>query len=484
VDPALGTLGDLVEFLRVARDRGLRVIADLVVNHTSERHPWFESARSSRTSPYRDWYIWRDTPPEDPGEVVFPGEQQSIWSHDEATDSWYLHHFYDHQPSLNVANPAVRDEITRVMGFWMELGLSGFRVDAVPFLLNTVSDAQRTGLARDLAEPHDFLSNLRDFLVRRRGDAILLGEVNLPHPQARDFVGEDDELTMLFDFTTMQQAYLCLARQDARPLRHTLLQRPVLPDTAQWATFLRNHDELTLDQLSDAERDEVFAAFGPQEHMQIFGRGLRRRLPPMLDDPTRLRMAYSLLFSLPGTPTLFYGEEIGMGENLEVPGRMSVRTPMQWDAGPLGGFAPGEDASRLVRPLPQGPYAPSAGVNVVDQRNHGDSLLAWVRSLAGHYRDCPELAWGEVSLVDDVPDAVLALRADRDGGTVLVTHNLGDEPVDVRVPLPDEAAGTRVVGLLDGRDGQPVEDGGVSLQLERYGTAWYRVVRPDDRHLL
>ncbi len=483
VDPRLGTVGDLVEFLRTARDRGLRVIADLVVNHTSADHPWFVSARSSRESPYRDWYIWRDTQPQDPGEVVFPGEQHSTWSHDEQTDAWYLHHFYRHQPTLNVANPAVRDEISRVMGFWMELGLAGFRVDAVPFLLDTVADARAEQQAAELPEPHEFLRQVRAFVARRRGDAVLLGEVNLPHAKAREYTGDGDELSMLFDFDTMQRTYLALARHDAQPLRDTLVERPELPASAQWATFLRNHDELTLDQLDDDERTEIFAAFGPQESMQIFGRGLRRRLPPMLGDLDRVRMAYSLLFSLPGTPTLFYGEEIGMGENLEVAGRMAVRTPMQWDPGPTGGFSARDDAD-LVRPVVQGDYSPEAGVNVVDQRNDEGSLLAWVRQLARHYRDCPELAWGEVQVIDLGVPAVLALRADWQGGTVVVVHNLGQQPVDCTVPLPGEPVGTTVVGLLDGRHATPVEHGTVPVRLGRYGTGWYRLARPGDRRLL
>lgn len=480
VDPRLGTLGDFVEFMRVARDRGLRVIADLVVNHTSSKHPWFADARSSRTSPYRDFYIWRDVQPDDPGPVVFPGEQTTVWTHDETTDAWYQHDFYRHQPTLNVANPAVADEIARVMGFWMELGLAGFRVDAVPFLLETIGEES----VQQPDDPHVFLQNLHSFLVRRRGDAILLGEVNLPHPQAKAFFGSDsgDEVTVLLDFHTMQRTYLALARRDAAPLARALDDRPIEPDTSQWAMFLRNHDELTLDQLSDSERQEVFAAFGPEERMQIFGRGLRRRLPPMLDDdPAHVRMAYSLLFSLPGTPTIFYGEEIGMGENLALDGRMAVRTPMQWDDRPNAGFSTVDEAG-LVRPPTTGAFAASNGVNVVAQRDDPDSLMSWIRLLARRYRDCPELAWGPVTTMSCEPYGLLALRADWRGGTILAVHNLTDKPLDATLPMAREEAGRQAVGLLaaSGDTAEVDDDGQLTLSLGPFGTQWYRLLSRGD----
>ena len=355
VDPRLGTLGDFVEFVRTARDRGMRVIADLVVNHTSDQHPWFVEARSSRDSPKRDWYIWVDEEPADAAQgVVFPDKETSIWELDKETGQYYLHQFYKHQPDLNVANPEVRDEIARIMGFWMQLGLSGFRVDAVNFLIET--KRQQDKLA--LPDPHDYLADLAAFLRRRNGEAVLLGEVNLPYPDlmqffgVRDGGGSTDELTMCFDFIGMQAMYLSLARGDAEPLVDALKQRPEPPEDGHWATFVRNHDELTLDKLTDAQRQEVFDAFGPDEDMQVYGRGIRRRLPPMLDgDQRRIRLVYSLLFALPGTPVLFYGEEIGLGDNLKIEGRLAVRVPMQWTSGPGGGFSTGGpvDVPRAAR---------------------------------------------------------------------------------------------------------------------------------------
>ncbi|HVL04343.1 MAG TPA: alpha-amylase family protein, partial [Acidimicrobiales bacterium] len=354
VDPRLGSLGDVVTFIRTAKDRGMRVIIDLVVNHTSDRHPWFRSSRSSKTSPHRNWYVWRDEPSDQPATgVVFPDAEDSIWTKDDQTDQWYLHHFYRHQPDLNIANPEVREEIAKIAGFWLELGVDGFRIDAVPYLIEI------GGVVGDVdLDPHGFLKDLRLFISRRRGDAVLLGEVNLAPEPLRAFFGDEqgDELQLLFGFPVMQAMYLSLARRDARPLAQALVGNPAIPDDCQWATFVRNHDELTLDQLSDGERQEVFDAFGPDPDMQLFDRGLRRRLPPMLDGhPQQIRLVYSLLFSLPGTPVLFYGEEIGMGENLDIEGRMSVRTPMQWTDEANAGFSAARP-SKLRRPIPDGRF--------------------------------------------------------------------------------------------------------------------------------
>ena len=484
VDPRLGTLGDFVEFVRTATDRGLRVIADLVVNHTSAEHPWFQESRSSPDSRLRDWYVWRDEPgPEQPGDVVFPDAETSIWTRDRKAGQYYLHRFYKSQPDLNVANPRVRDEIAKVMGFWMQLGLSGFRVDAVPFLIDT---AGIVGGAEELPDPHEYLRDLRAFLGRRRGDAVLLGEVNLPYEQARAFFGDEDgdELTMLFDFVAMQAMYLSLARGDAGPLRSALKGRPPTPQDSHWAVFARNHDELTLDKLSGAERQEVFAAFGPEPGMQLYGRGLRRRLPPMLDgDQRRIRLVYSIMFGLPGSPTLFYGEEIGMGENLALDGRMAVRTPMQWQPGPAGGFSTAAPRE-LCRPIPPAPYD-ADHVNVRDQRHDRDSLLTWMQERIQRYRECPELSWGTSTALDHDVAAVLAQRSDWEGGTVVHCHNLADEPASVRLALTGVPSGARLVDLFDLAETVEVgTDAAVDVTLPGYGTRWYRVLREGDTSLL
>ena len=468
VDPPLGTLGDLVEFVRTARDRGIRVIADFVMNHTSDQHPWFQSARADRDSPFRDFYVWSDEKPDEkPGDVVFPDQEDSNWAWDEQAGQWYLHRFYSHQPDLNVANPEVRDELAQVMGFWIEQGLSGFRVDAVPFLL------EPTGLPEGaIVDPHKLLRDLRAYLNRRNGEAVLLGEVNLPAPDQRAFFGDEDgdELHMLFDFLGNQALYLALARGDAEPLASTLRNAPAIPHTASLGRFVRNHDELSLDKLTDDERAEVFARFGSDPSLQLYGRGLRRRLPTMLDgDERAIRMVYSLAFSLPGTPVLFYGEEIGMGENLAIPGRLSVRSPMQWSPERNGGFSTVDDAEALRRPVTEGGFGPER-VNVAAQRRNFDSLMNWFERLIRRRRECPELAFGSFTLLATSAPSVLAHRCDWNGSTIVAVHELAGQAVEVALPIGD---GDALVDLF-GEEEHPLPS---TLRLSPYGARWFRVRR-------
>ncbi|MFF7334364.1 alpha-amylase family protein [Streptomyces sp. NPDC090306] len=483
VDPRLGTLGDFTEFVRTARDRGIRVIADLVVNHTSEDHPWFKDARSSRSSAHRDWYVWQDEPPKDgPKGVVFPDAENSLWEYDEGSGQYYLHRFYKQQPDLNVANPEVRDEIARVVGFWTELGLSGFRVDAVPFLLET--DGQDDADA--LPDPHDYLADLRAFLGRRNGEAVLLGEVNLPYDGLTRFFGDPasdrgDELTMCFDFVGMQRMYLSMAREDAGPLADALRERPAAPKDAHWATFVRNHDELTLDKLSEGERAEVFEAFGPDKDMQLYDRGLRRRLPPMVDgDRRRVELAYSLLFTLPGTPVLFYGEEIGMGENLAAEGRQAVRTPMQWTPEKGAGFSTAA-LDTFPNPLTEGEFGPDK-VNVYTQSRDPGSLLSRIRTFVERYREAPELAWGEYELLSTGDPAVLAHLCRTANGRVLALHNFADRVSTARLRLPEVGAGGRLTDLLDASHAGLTlsDDAELLLDLPPFGYQWLRVGTPAD----
>jgi trehalose synthase len=466
IDARLGTAGDFAELIRTASDRGIRVIADLVVNHTSDRHPWFRAGRD-RGSPFHDFYVWADDkPPEKPGDVVFPDQENSNWRWDAKARRWYLHRFYSHQPDLNVANPAVRDEIAQVVGYWLQQGLAGFRVDAVPFLIEPTGTPEGA-----IPDPHELLRDLRRSMARRRGDAILMGEVNLPPDQQRAFFGDEDgdELHMVLSFTVNQAMYLAFAREQAEPLVRALLALPEIPADAQWANFVRNHDELTLDKLSEAERAEVFAAFGPEPEYQLYGRGLRRRLPSMVgEDMDRIRLAYSLAFSLPGTPVLFYGEEIGMRESLEIPGRLSVRSPMQWSSELHRGFT--------TAPEPCRPLAPGSA-EVAAQRRDPDSLLMWMERLIRRRRECPELGWGHVTLLDAGDEAVLAHRADWDGSAIVAVHSLAGEPREVSIEVGDADAAVDLFG-----PGELAPRGGrVAVELGRYGHRWFRLRRPGQR---
>ncbi|MDN3494905.1 alpha-amylase family protein [Planococcus sp. APC 4015] len=477
VDPRLGNHGDFVEVVRTARDRGMRVIVDLVVNHTSDKHPWFVSARRSVTSPHRDFYVWRDEPPKKQQPTVFPGEEAGVWELDERSGQYFQHVFYKHQPDLNMANPIVRDEIAKTIGFWLALGISGFRIDAVPFLIEPPDGV-------DLGDPHELLRDLKSFLQRRSGDAALLGEVNLPYDQQTDFFGgqRGGELDLQFDFNAMQALYLSLARHDPGPLETALLSRPPIPPDATWANFVRNHDELTLDKLTDDEREEVFAAFAPDEAQRVYGRGITRRLPTMLSgDPRRIRMVYSLMFSLPGAPVLFYGEEIGMGENPDVPGRGSVRTPMQWTDDRNGGFSTAPPR-RMVVPLTGDGYAPEH-VNVRRQRNDDDSLLQFVRRLISRYRTSPEIGWGQFEQIEHDGTGVLVHGIRSELGRIVALHNFTDVPVRLRSDLGPVEGGTTLVDLHGPERIEVDPKGKVEFEIAPFGYRWLRVSPPGDTRI-
>src|SRR5579872_2034516 len=349
VHPRLGTLGDFAELVHQAANRGIRVMIDLVLNHTSNEHPWFQEARSSKRSPKRDWYIWSPArPPDQRQGMVFPGEQRDTWSYDDRAKSWYFHRFYDFEPELNHQNPEVRDEWKRIIGFWLALGVSGFRMDAAPFVIELPQPGHT-------APPHDFsiLTELSEYVRWRRGDAVILGEANVDTQLLPEYFGDvggsANRLQMLFDFRVNAALVLALAKEEAEPVIRTLVGTPPIPEEAQWATFLRNHDEVDLSRLAELERDAVFAVFAPEPKMRSYGRGIRRRLASMLGgDRRRIELAYSLQFTLPGTPVLRYGEEIGMGENLRLRERYALRTPMQWTGEPGAGFSTAP-SRRLVR---------------------------------------------------------------------------------------------------------------------------------------
>jgi trehalose synthase len=473
IERSRGTHGDFVELIRTAEDRGMRVIVDLVMNHTSDQHPWFLDARSSRDARYRDFYVWRDEIPEDPRESMFPGIEDGVWEWDEKTAQYYLHSFYSHQPDLNTDNPEVLRELAKVMGFWLQLGVSGFRVDAVP---SFVSSPERREPQRD----HDALRALRRFGERRSSETMLLGEVNVSHAEMAEYFGAEGEgeLHVQFDFPSNQALYLSLARHDPEPLRASLRSRPPIARVSQWANFVRNHDELTLDQLSEEERQEVFDAFAPEESMQVFGRGIRRRLPPMLGgDPRWVRMVYSLTFSLPGTPVLLYGEEIGMGENLDVDERDAVRTPMQWDTD--GGFSTAPVAQH-PHPAPEGPFGPRHA-NVEDQIDDPESLYSFVRDLARSYRQSPEIGWGELELLDAGSPAVLAHGVSTQDRFIAL-HNFSGSPETVHLRVGDEPDGTDLVCLRSG-ERYPLVDGVLDTTLDGFGSLRMRVHRPGEGRL-
>lgn len=477
IDPRLGTLGDFARLTRQARERGIRILIDLVVNHTSDEHPWFRAACSSADSPYRDWYVWSaDQPPDRRQGIVFPGEQTETWSFDERAGAWYFHRFYRFQPDLNWSNPAVRTEIGKVMSFWLELGVSGFRIDAAPFVLEQTAPGVDPGPS-DLS----ILDDWRQDTQWQVGDCILLCEANVAPADVGQYAGSrrdgpSDRAQMIFDFLLNPKIWLALARADAEPIIEALQTAIFLPAGAQWATFLRNHDELDLGRLTDEQRSDVITAFAPKADMRLYGRGIRRRLAPMLrGDRRHIELAYALQFSLPGTPVVRYGEEIGMGENLALEGREAIRTPMQWDGSRNGGFSSAEP-SLLARPvLTRGRYG-ATKTNVADQQRDPHSLLRWFENLVHTLREAPEIGTGHCSVVDvPLPRAVLAHRFDAPSGAMLLLHNLSAEPVTIDIGALD-AVDRPYDLLVDGPYDAPTKRL-TGLELHGWGYRWIRLCR-------
>ena len=470
VDPRYGTLGDFAEFTHACAERGLRVIIDLVVNHTPDQHPWFQAARSDPASKYRDWYVWSDKkPPHSNDGVVFPGVQKSTWSYDKQAKRWYFHRFYDFQPDLDTANPQVHAELLKIMGFWIQLGVSGFRMDAVPFVI-----AAKGPKVRRHIEQYGMLRAFREFLQWREGNAIILAEANvLPDTDLEYFGDTGERLPMMFNFQLNQHTFYTLATGDTEPLKKALIATKPRPASAQWGVFLRNHDELDLGRLTPQAREAVFAAFAPEPDMQLYGRGIRRRLAPMLSgDRRRLELAYSMMLTLPGTPVIRYGDEIGMGDDLRRPDRESMRTPMQWSGEPQGGFT--QHARPPVPVISGGPYG-FERINVANQRRDPDSFLNWTERMIRMRREMPEIAWGDFDVLRTSRNDVLAMRYDWRNNSVVCLHNFGPQACTVRFRSGCQGAGDdRLINLLSDDHSQGKGDGRHAVVLEPYGYRWYR----------
>ncbi len=471
VDPRYGTLGDFVEFSQAARDRGIRIIADLVVNHTSIDHPWFQQARSDSKSKYRNWYVWSKEKPANADQgMVFPGVQKTTWTFDEEAGEYYYHRFYDHQPDLNTGNPEVRAEIAKIIKAWVQLGVCGFRVDALPFLITTKGPGSTA-----FGDCPEYLVELRQVLSWQRGDAVFMGEANLPPDQVPMYFGEGDRVHVIFNFYVNQHLWLALAREQAKPILDAYAALPKIPNFCQWANFLRTHDELDLGRLSDDERAEVFRVFGPEPNMQLYNRGIRRRLAPMLgNDRKRIELAHSLMLTLPGSPVLRYGDEIGMGEDLSLKERDSIRTPMQWANTKNGGFSPA-DKKRLVTPVLSSGDFGYERVNVADQQRDPGSLLNWIERMTRLRVRSPEFGEGNCDWLDTGEPAVLAHRCNGRRSCVIAVHNLSGREIEIRVPLDRKVDG--LFDLLKNCEYKMDGGGGQRFELPAYGYLWLRESR-------
>jgi maltose alpha-D-glucosyltransferase/alpha-amylase len=406
--------------------------------------------------------------------MVFPGFQKETWTFDDEAGAWYYHRFYDFEPDLNFGNDDVRAEVRKIVTFWTRLGVAGFRVDAAPFI------AELTRPNDD--EPPvdlDLFDDLFDAVRWRRGDAVFLAEANVERDRLSEFFGAGRRFPMLFNFLLNARTFLALARADATPIAATLEALPTLHPSCQWTTFLRNHDEIDLSRLGAHEQEEVFAAFGPDPDMQLYDRGIRRRLAPMLgNDHDRVAMAYALLCSLPGTPMIRYGEEIGMGDDLSLPERNAIRTPMQWSEDENGGFSTARP-KQLVRPvISEGEFG-TKSVNVLAQRLDPESLLHTIESILHSRQECPELGRGQAAVVDTDNRAVHALRFEAPAGVVLVLVNLSDEACTL--DLHHVSTGT-VVEVLGNRLYERPDPSLTEVELDGYGYRWLRLAGPAPSH--
>ena len=467
VDPRLGTLADMVHLLETAEDMGIRVMVDLVAQHTSDQHPWFQAARRDRQSPYRDYYVWADEP--EPTEVkpIFPTVEDSVWTWDEMAGQYYRHTFYRHEPDLNLANPAAREEIYRIMSFWLRLGVAGFRVDAASHMI------ERAKAADPRDDGYWLMNDLRTFVQARDPDAVLFGEVDVPPEQYERYFGQGHRLTLVSSFWLNNYLYLALARSAAEPLQRALRQQPQAPSDGQYAVWVRNHDELDLERLTNDERNEVLDRFAPDENMRIYNRGIRRRLPPMLDgDIDWIALTHAIVLSLPGVPIVRYGAEIGMGDDLSLEERHAVRTVMQWSDETNAGFstaAPDQLGVPLIR---EGPYRYEA-VNVYQQSLDDRSLLARVSKMTRARLGLYAMGSGHFRVLETDCPSVLAIEylGQRRDEMVITLANLSPDPV--HFAMPDVPLESMVDILCDGpytaNEARPKQ-----LSLHGHGYRWLR----------
>ena len=478
IDPRYGTMEDFRELVHQAHQRGIRIVIDMVVNHTSDAHPWFQASRSDPEGPYGDFYVWADDDSGyDDARIIFVDTEESNWAYDVERGQFYWHRFFSHQPDLNFHNPAVVDAIHDVIRFWARTGVDGFRMDAIPYL----TESEGTN-CENLPGTHEIIAGIREMLDREFPGTITIAEANQWPDDVVEYFGTEEapECTMCFHFPVMPRIFYALRQGSAEAIRWVLEKTPDIPAHGQWGTFLRNHDELTLEMVTDAERDQMYAWYAPEERMRA-NIGIRRRLAPLLDaSRAEVELAYALLLSLPGSPCLYYGDEIGMGENIWLEDRDAVRTPMQWDDSPNMGFSSVVDPGALTLPLIQAPGY--AHLTVATEMARPDSLLQFTRRILHLRRAHPVLGRGSFLLRPTSDDAVLAhTRCDEapvEGAeTLLCVSNLSATPRSVTIEVP-ELAGRRTIDLFGGCPFPSIDEHGrLTLTLGARGYYWLSVDR-------
>jgi maltose alpha-D-glucosyltransferase / alpha-amylase len=462
-----GTVEDFKEFLVAAHARGLRVIADLVINHTSDLHGWFQESRRSPDSPKRSWYVWSDTDQKyAEARVIFTDTERSNWTWDDEAGAYYWHRFFSHQPDLNYDNPEVQQAMLDVVSFWLNLGIDGFRVDAVPYLF------EREGTnCENLPETHEFLRRLRKHVEEKYPNALLLAEANQWPEDVVQYFGSGDEFHMAYHFPIMPRLFMALRQESRRPIVEILERTPAIPDNCQWAMFLRNHDELTLEMVTDEERDYLFGAYAEDRRMRV-NVGIRRRLAPLMENGRRrIELLHALLFSLPGSPFLYYGDEIGMGDNIYLGDRDGVRTPMQWSADRDAGFSRA-DFARLYFPVIMDPVYGYQSVNVEAQQRYPTSLLNWMREMIHLRKRHPVFGRGTLTFIKPANQKVFAFARSYLAETVVCIFNLSQSAQPVELDL-QQYVGFTPVEMMGGAEFPAIAPGAYQLALAPRGFYWF-----------
>jgi maltose alpha-D-glucosyltransferase/alpha-amylase len=471
VHSSYGTLEDFRTFLKSAHARQIRVIIEMVLNHTSDQHPWFQQSRSSQDNPRRDWYVWSDT---DAGysqtRIIFLDTELSNWAWDPISKSYYWHRFFSHQPDLNYDNPAVREEMWNVMKFWLEIGVDAFRLDAVPYLV------EREGTnCENLPETHGILKELRRKLDEQFPGKMLLAEANQWPVDLRPYFGDGDEFHMAFHFPLMPRMFMGVKLEDRKPITEILQQTPEIPPSCQWCLFLRNHDELTLEMLTTVERSYMNDTYARDMDMRL-NLGIRRRLAPLLDnDRRRIELMHGILMSLPGTPNIYYGDEIGMGDNIKLGDRNGVRTPMQWSGGWNGGFSAAEP-EKLYAPLIQDPVYGYPAVNVVSQKKTEHSLLNWIARIIAVRKTTSVFGAGSIEFLYPANHRILAYVRHLENETILVVNNLSNAAQAVELDLR-RYKGNILIEMFGKNIFPRVGDLPYLLTLGPYQFYWFRLRR-------
>ncbi|HJR80586.1 MAG TPA: maltose alpha-D-glucosyltransferase [Anaerolineales bacterium] len=454
-----GTLEDFKNLIEAAHTRNIRIITDLVLNHTSDQHPWFQAARAERNSPYRDYYVWSDTDQKyREARIIFLDTEPSNWTWDETARQFFWHRFYSSQPDLNYDNPKVQEEMINVASFWLDLGIDGFRADAVPYLF------EREGTnCENLPETHVYLKRLRAFMDQTYPGRILLCEANQWPEDVRPYFGDGDEFHMGFHFPIMPRIFMALKKERAEDMRDILHRTPSIPENCQWCIFLRNHDELTLEMVTEEERQWMWENYAPEPRMRL-NLGIRRRLAPLLDnDRRKIELANSLLFTLPGSPIIYYGDEIGMGDNIELFDRNGVRTPMQWDDSPNAGFTTGKPFAEVI----QGDFGYQS-VNVANQRAEETSLFHTIRRMMKIRKQHRAFGRGSMEWVETGNPAVAAYARKYKEEIVLILNNLSGSSQTIH--LPTEYRGEATALLTENQF--QLES---SLVLQPYSYVWLNI---------